>query len=98
MAQLPLDSELDPALNFIFSLNSGPPQLGISTSHELDDDFSETLAMGSRQDVSITNATVPSSNLKSFGHLVKRHKKFSPESEAEFDDFCSVCHRLLPLF
>lgn len=37
--------------------------------------------------------SVSTTSLNGFNHLVKHHKKLSAESEADFDDFCSVsCH------
>src|ERR1700733_15098147 len=94
MAQPFLDPELianDPSLNFLFSLNAGPPQPAIP---EDDEEFPEAVAPGFAPAPQMTNTAGTSSYLESFGNLVKCHKKFMPESEAEFDDFCTVMLQL----
>lgn len=39
-----------------------------------------------------------STTLAAFGRLVKRTKKFSATTEAEFDTFCEVSHIILYIF
>lgn len=77
----------DPSLRFLQRSRDNPTNPPSSNPLSSDTEDAAELPPGpSLPSVSINS-------LSGFNCLVKRHKKLSAESEADFDDFCSVrCH------